>query len=163
ARTPESVSDTDASTLGVAGTTAVEAVEAVEPGNGSTVLIIGATGGIGSFAIQLATIRGAHVIATVRPGDEAFVTDLGGAEAVDSIAAVRERHPDGIDAVIDAVSMGGDEFERGVALVRKGGVAASTRGAAQGEEIDGVATVNANGNPARLRELARFVADGKVR
>jgi len=167
ARTPDGVSDIDASTLGVAGTTAVEAVEAVEPRDGATGLIIGATGGVGSFAIQLATMRGARVIATARPGDEAFVTDLGAAETVDytgdAIAAIRDRYPDGIDAVIDAVSMGGDGFERAVALVRKGGRATSTRGAAQGEEIDGVATANANGNPARLPELAGLVADGKVR
>src|SRR5207247_6536329 len=77
ASAPVGLSDADAGSLGVAGTTAMTAVEAVGPGDGSTVLIVGATGGVGSFAIQLAALRGAHVIASVRPGDEAFVTGLG--------------------------------------------------------------------------------------
>jgi NADPH:quinone reductase-like Zn-dependent oxidoreductase len=166
ARAPDAVSDTDASTLGVAGTTAVGAIEAVGPGDGQHLLIVGATGGVGSFAIQLARLRGAEVIATVRPGDEGFVTDLGATETVDYTgdvgATIRERYPDGVDAAIDGVS-GGEEFQRIVGLVRKGGRAASTRGAAEGEEMDGVTVANANGNPAHLTALADLVADGKVR
>jgi NADPH:quinone reductase-like Zn-dependent oxidoreductase len=167
ARTPEGVSDVDASTLGVAGTTAVEAVEAVEPAEGQRVLIVGATGGIGSFAIQLARLRGAHVIATVRPGDEGFVTDLGASETVDytsdALSTIRERYPDGIDAVIDAVSGDGETFQQVVGVLRKGGRGTSTRGAAQGDEIDGVTVANANGNPAKLATLAGLVASGQVR
>jgi NADPH:quinone reductase-like Zn-dependent oxidoreductase len=68
-----------------------------------------------------------------------------------------------VDAVIDAVSGSGDEFGAVVGLVKKGGRAASTRGAAQGDEIDGVTTTNANGNPAHLAALAQLVADGEVR
>jgi NADPH:quinone reductase-like Zn-dependent oxidoreductase len=167
ARTPEDVSDVDASTLGVAGTTAVEAVEAVDPAEGQRVLIVGATGGIGSFATQLVRLRGAHVIATVRPGDEGFVTDLGASETIDYTAdvlsTIRERHPDGIDAVIDAVSGDGETFQQNVGVVRKGGTGTSTRGAAQGDEIDGVTVANANGNPAKLATLAGLVASGQVR
>jgi NADPH:quinone reductase-like Zn-dependent oxidoreductase len=167
APTPGGVSDVDASALGVAGTTAVEAVEAIQPAEGQRVLIVGATGGIGSFAIQLARLRGAHVIATVRPGDEGFVTDLGASETVDytadALAAVRERYPDGVDAVIDAVSGDGETFQQVVGAVRKGGRGTSTRGGAQGDEIDGVTVANANGNPARLATLAGLVASGQVR
>ena len=80
---PDGLSDQDAGSLGVAGTTAMSAVEAVAPGEGAQVLVVGATGGVGTFAIQLAALRDAHVIASVRPGDEDFVTDLGAAETVD--------------------------------------------------------------------------------
>jgi NADPH:quinone reductase-like Zn-dependent oxidoreductase len=167
ARTPERLSDVDASTIGVAGTTAVSAIEALEPLEGAHVLIVGATGGVGSFAIQMAALRGATVIATVRPGDERFVTDLGASETVDYtgdlIATIRERYPEGVDAVIDAVGADADAFGQVTALVRKGGRAASTRGAAPGEEIDGVAVTNANGNPGHLGSLADLVANGKVR
>ncbi len=167
ARTPDGMSDIDASTLGVAGTTAVSAIEAVEPHGGARVLAIGATGGVGSFAIQLGALRGAHVIATVRPGDEGFVTDLGAAETVDytgdTVATIRKHHPDGIDALIDAASPDAESFQHAISVVRKGGRAVSTRGAAPGEEIDGIDVANANGNPAFLTSLAELVANGKVR
>ena len=67
--TPEGVDDLQAGSLGVAGTTAMSAVEAVGLVEGATVLIVGATGGVGTFAIQLAALRGAHPIASVRSGD----------------------------------------------------------------------------------------------
>jgi NADPH:quinone reductase-like Zn-dependent oxidoreductase len=167
ARTPERLSDIDAATLGVAGTTAMSAIEALEPVNGARVLIVGATGGVGSFAIQLAALRGANVIATVRPGDERFVIDLGADETVDYTgdlaATIRERYPEGIGAVIDAVSADADAFGRVIGLVGKGGRGASTRGAAPGDEIGDVAVMNANGNAAHLGELADLVAGGRVR
>jgi NADPH:quinone reductase-like Zn-dependent oxidoreductase len=166
AKTPQEVSDTDAGSLGVAGTTAVSAVDAVDVRDGARVLIVGATGGVGSFAMQLARLGGAHVIASVRPGDEDFVTGLGAAETVDYtgdiVEAIRDRYPDGVDAAIDLVNRD-EDFQRIVSLVRKGGHAASALGAAAGEEIDGVRTSNANGNPANLLPIAALVAEGKVR
>ncbi len=138
AKTPDGLRDVDAGSLAVAGTTAMSAVEAVAPSEGTTVLVLGATGGVGSFALQLARGRGAHVIASVRPGDEGFVTDLGAAETVDYMgdiaAAIRERYPDGVDAAIDAVSHG-DGFAAIADLVHPGGILVSTRGAA-GESTD---------------------------
>jgi NADPH2:quinone reductase len=165
---PAALSDPDAGSLAVAGTTAMSAVEAVDPGNGALVLIVGATGGVGTFAIQLATLRGAHVIASVRPGDEDFVTELGAAETVDYtgdlVAAIRERHPDGIDAVIDAVNRDHDAFAELAALVRKGGRATSVvGGAGDSSEIGGVSVSNAGGNPAHLSVLADLVVGGKLR
>jgi NADPH:quinone reductase-like Zn-dependent oxidoreductase len=166
--TPEGLSDADAGSLAVAGTTALSAVNAVEPGPDARVLVIGATGGVGTFAIQLANARGAHVIASIRPGDEGFVTDLGAAETVDYTgdvaATLRERYPDGIDAVIDAVNRERDPFASLVALVREGGRASSVVGAA-GEiaEIDGVSVSNNGGDPGLLTALADLVVQGSVR
>lgn len=68
ATAPEGLSGPDGGSLGVAGTTAMSGIVAVGPTAGSTVLIVGATGGVGSFAIQLAALRGAHVVASVRQG-----------------------------------------------------------------------------------------------
>jgi NADPH:quinone reductase-like Zn-dependent oxidoreductase len=165
---PDALSDQDAGSLGVAGTTAMSAVEAVAPSEGATVLLIGATGGVGSFAIQLAALRGARVIATVRPGDEDFVTGLGAAETVDYtgdlITTIRERYPDGIDAVIDAVSRDPAVFAAHVGLVRSGGHASSVvGGAGDASEIGSVSVSNTGGNPAHLLPLADLVAQGKVR
>jgi NADPH:quinone reductase-like Zn-dependent oxidoreductase len=168
AAAPEGLSDPDAGTLAVAGTTAMSAVEAVDPSDGARVLIVGATGGVGTFAIQLAAVRGAHVIASVRPGDESFVTGLGAAETVDYtgdlLAAIRERYPDGIDAVIDAVNRDPDAFATLAGLVRSGGRAASVvGGAGESSQIGEVSVSNAGGNPANLPTLADLVVQGRLR
>jgi NADPH:quinone reductase-like Zn-dependent oxidoreductase len=165
---PEGLSDADAGSLGVAGTTAASAVQAVAPIDGSTVLIVGATGGVGSFAIQLAASRGAQVIASVRPGDERFVTDLGAAETVDYTGdlnrAIGERYPDGVDAVIDAVNRDPAMFEALAGRVRKGGRATSVvGGAGDATEMSGVTVSNTGGDPAHLDELADRVVRGDVR
>jgi NADPH:quinone reductase-like Zn-dependent oxidoreductase len=168
AAAPDGLSDVDAGSLAVAGTTALSAVEAVDPSEGARVLIVGATGGVGSFAVQLATLRGAYVIATVRPGDEDFVTDLGAPETVDYtgdvVAAIRERYPDGIDAVIDAVNRDHDAFAALAGLIREGGRATSTvGGAGDSSAIGDVMVSNAGGNPGHLPALADLVVQGKVR
>jgi NADPH:quinone reductase-like Zn-dependent oxidoreductase len=167
ARAPEGLSDVDAGSLAVAGTTAMSAVDVVAPGERTTALVLGATGGVGAFALQLARIRGANVIASVRPGDEGFVTDLGATESIDYTGDVagelRQRYPDGVDAVVDAVSSG-DGFSSVAALVREGGTLVSTRGAAgEAIEVGGVRVANANGNPAHLLPLADLVVTGRLK
>jgi NADPH:quinone reductase-like Zn-dependent oxidoreductase len=167
-RAPDGLSAADAGSLGVAGTTAMSAVEAVEPSAGKTVFIAGATGGVGTFAIQLAAMRGAHVIASVRPGDEKFVTDLGAAETVDYTgdvaATIRRRYPDGVDGIIDAVNRNPSDFAALAGLGRDGGRAASVvGGAGDASQIGSVAVWNANGNPAHLVALADMVVGGALR
>jgi NADPH:quinone reductase-like Zn-dependent oxidoreductase len=168
AAAPEGLRDADAGSLAVAGTTAVSAVDAVSPVDGARLLVLGATGGLGAFAVQLARLRGAYVIASARPGDEDFVTGLGAAEIVDYtgdlVAAIRARFPEGLDAVIDAVSGDPDAFGEVAALVRDGGRAVSSRGAAGESTAIGAVTVsNANGNAAHLGMLAELVVRGELR
>ena len=168
AAAPEGLSDADAGSLAVAGTTAMSAVEAVDPREGAHVLIVGATGGVGTFAIQLAALRGAQVIASVRPGDEDFVADLGAAETIDYtddvVASIRERYPDGIDAVIDAVNRDHDAFMTLAGIIHEGGRATSVVGAAgESAQIGGVSLSNVGGNPAHLPALADLVVQGKLR
>jgi NADPH:quinone reductase-like Zn-dependent oxidoreductase len=109
AKKPEAVGFAEAAALPMPGLTAMDLVDAVDLGKGETVLIVGATGGVGSYAVQLAARRGARVIATARQANEAFVRELGAAEAIDHtredlVDAVRAAHPDGIEAIIDVVS-----------------------------------------------------------
>jgi NADPH:quinone reductase-like Zn-dependent oxidoreductase len=166
--TPEGVDDLQAGSLGVAGTTAMSAVEALAPIEGATVLVVGATGGVGTFAIQLAALRGAHPIASVRPGDEFFVADLRAADTVDYTAdlpgAVLERYPGGVDAVIDLVNRDPGAFALIAGLVRDGGRAVSAvGGAGDATRIGNVTVANIGGNPAYLTPLAEMVADGRLR
>ena len=127
ARLPDGIEFETGAALGLAGTTARLAVDAAELGAGQTVLITGATGGVGAIAVQLAAQAGAHVIATAH-GEEAnrLVTELGAAEVVDytqDVAAqVRAAHSDGIDAVLHFAGDPGAVLP----LVRDGGRLAST-------------------------------------
>lgn len=126
---PDGVSMAVAAALPTAGMAALGAVDATGCGPETTILIIGATGGVGSFATQIAAKRGAHVIATARPDAHQWIRRLGASETVDHsnrpIAdALQELHPDGIDTLLDLV---GDQQLVAAAAphVRDGGVALS--------------------------------------
>jgi NADPH2:quinone reductase len=91
--------------LGLAGTAATAAIAAAELTEESTVLIVGATGGVGNQAVQLAAATGATVIATARTAlGVAQVRLLGATEVVDHTqnlsATVLAAHPDGVDVVL---------------------------------------------------------------
>ena len=168
ARAHDDLSDVDAGSLAVAGTTAMSAVDELGISRDAPVLVLGATGGVGSYAVQLLRLSGAHVIASVRSGDERFVTDLGAAETVDYkgdlAAEIRQRYPDGLDAVVDAVSPDPGTFGGIAALVRAGGWAVSTRGGAgENTRIGEVQAFNATGNPGHLTALGDLVVKGDVR
>jgi NADPH:quinone reductase len=94
-----------------AGLTALSLLRAVALQAGSTVLVIGATGGIGMFIVQLAARDGATVLATAGPEDSEYVRGLGAAEALDYragdvIEEALRLHPGGVDVVFDLVNMG---------------------------------------------------------
>jgi len=102
--TPDGISDEVASTLPVAGTTAAAALAAIGARSGDTVLIGGAAGGVGVFAVQLATLAGATVIGTASEGTFEFLRRLG-AEPVaygPGLAdRVRALAPGGVTAATD--------------------------------------------------------------
>jgi len=161
-----------AAAIPLAGSTALDAVDAVDPRPGDTVLIMGATGGVGAFAIQLAAARGARVLASAKPdADTDFVLGLGAAEAIDYTKSglgdtVRALTPDGLAGLIDAVSRA-EAFGPLAALVRDGGRAATTLGAADVAALAarGVTATNIMGapTPEKLTALAAQVAEGTLR
>src|SRR2546423_7097100 len=91
----------------LAGITAITAIDALELPEGDTVLIVGATGGVGSFAVQLAARAGGTVIAPALPEDEEYLRTLGVNEVLprdgDLAVNARDRYPNGVDAVLDLV------------------------------------------------------------
>ena len=170
AKKPESVGFAEAAALPTPGLTAMDLVDAVDLKEGETILIVGATGGVGSYAVQLASRRGARVIATARQSNQGFARGLGAAEAIDHtrtnlLGAVRAAHPGGIEAIIDVVS-DRDELDRMAGLVKEGGRLASSVYAADVESLAGrniVATnVGMQPNARRLEELSRMVDDGRL-
>jgi NADPH:quinone reductase len=172
ARRPAGVSAEAAASIPLAGATALDSIDAAAIGAGDTVLVVGATGGVGSFVVQLAALRGATVIATAKAGDEdAFVRGLGAAETVDYTSgdvaqAIAGRFPDGIDALVDLVSRG-EAFTGMAGLVRDGGRIATTLSAAAVDDLAtrGIRATNVMGlpTPAKLELLAGLVAAGTVR
>ena len=172
ARKPAGLSFEAAAAIPLAGATALDSVDAVAIGPGDTVLIVGATGGVGSIALQLAAQRGATVIATAKAGDEeAFVRALGATETVDYAAgdvadAIRARFPDGVTALVDTVNRG-DSFAPIAELVRSGGRIATTLGTADAEALAArdVRATNVMGapTPEKLTSLAAQVAAGTLR
>jgi len=144
----------------VAGLTAIAAFDAFEPAAGANVLVIGASGGVGSFFVQLASRAGAHVVAPALPEDGDYLRGLGVGETLDRnsdlVAQIRERFPDGVDAVLDLVS-----FSPDASLLKEGGRLASSLGAA-GEGPDRT-NLMASGTTANLERLAELLGVGSLR
>ncbi|MFJ7211951.1 NADP-dependent oxidoreductase [Amycolatopsis sp. NPDC098790] len=158
--TPDGVDDRTAATLAIAGRTAAATLAVVAPGPDDTVLIGGAAGGVGVFAVQLARIAGARVLGTGSAASADFLRDLG-AEPVaygDGLAdRVRALAPGGVTAAVD---LHGTET---VQVARELGVP-DDRICTIATQIDGVPAANgANAAPGALAEIARLVAAGRLR
>jgi NADPH:quinone reductase-like Zn-dependent oxidoreductase len=165
-RIPSGVDATSAAAAGLAATTALEAIDAIASSAGDAVFISGATGGVGHFAIQLASARGAHVIATARPGDEErFVRELGAADTVDytgdvaeTVAALRS------EGVRAALHLAGDGLALTTILV-PGGRLVSTLGIGPEQVADRdvqAVAVMAAPTTAMLERLADELAAGRL-
>jgi NADPH2:quinone reductase len=144
----------------LAAITALAALDALALAEGDAVLVVGATGGVGSFFVQLAAGAGAHVVAPVLAEDHHYVRELGVAELLDRngdvAAGVRERHPGGVDAILDVVSQTPD-----ASLLKQGGRLASPLGAAG--EGPGRFNVMAISTTANLQRLAPLIDSGELR
>src|ERR1700749_4350654 len=159
-RTPDDVDDRPAATLAIAGRTASAALAVVNPGPGDTVLIGGAAGGVGVFAVQLAHLAGARVIGTGSATSADFLRDLGAEPVVygDGLAdRVRDLAPGGITAAIDL-------FGTDTALAARTLGVPDSRITTIAAQVDGITPANgANAAPGALEELARLVAAGRPR
>jgi NADPH:quinone reductase-like Zn-dependent oxidoreductase len=163
---PDGVDLATAGVIGLAGSAALAALDAVQLNPGDTVLVCGATGGVGAFVLQLATAAGATTIATATPGVETdHVRQLGATHVVDHTqdlaAQVRALAPTGVDA---ALHLAGDPAAL-VELVADGGRFASllvmdaNPFASRGITATAVAAAP---NPAGLASLAGLVAAGRL-
>ncbi len=121
ARIPEGLGDVEAAALPLAGLTAWQAlVETADVQPGQRVLILGAAGGVGHLAVQIAKARGAYVIGTARSAKHPFLAELGADEAIDYTSEVVEERVRDVDAVLDLV---GDETSRSaLSTLRDGGI-----------------------------------------
>jgi len=139
ARRPDSIDPEFAAALPLAGVSALMCVEPMGLKRGDVVVVMGAAGGIGGFAVQMAKNAGATVVAVTRGVNADYVRSLGADEVVDYSASdvvenVRKSHADGIAGVVHA--SGDAETLAGLAaLVRDGGYITSMRGGAKVEDL----------------------------
>jgi NADPH:quinone reductase-like Zn-dependent oxidoreductase len=167
---PASVDATSAAALPHTALTALAANDAVSPSEGKKILVVGSTGGVGSFVTQLAAQSGATVIAVGRSENADYARSLGATETIDYkegdlIDLVRSRHPEGVDAIVDLFS-DGPGLTRLSALVRRGGSVVSASGGADSELLSqrGLQGSNVNRPSARrLVELTVMLDEGKLK
>jgi NADPH:quinone reductase len=162
ARQPANVDVVTAGAAPVAAITAVTAVDALGLSEGDTVLVVGAPGGVGSVAVQLAAQAGATIVAPALPEDEEYLRGLGVTEILpregDVVAAVRERFPDGVDALLDLVNYAPGTYD---AALKDGARVASPTGAAG--EGPGRTMVMAQPTTANLDRVAQLLDTGALK
>jgi NADPH:quinone reductase-like Zn-dependent oxidoreductase len=150
---PRSVDAAHAASLPLNALTAAQALDrlALEPGQ--SLLVTGAAGAVGGYAVQLASRLGVRVIGLAREDDEEFVRSLGAERFVSDGVA-----PGSVDAVLDAAILGADALE----WVRDGGVFLGVIPGAQPASVRGVRTgaVEVAADGARLAELVALVDEG---
>lgn len=172
-RIPDDVSDEQAAALPTAAVTALRTVELLAVSGAQQLVIMGATGGVGGYAVQMARARGAHVIATVR-GNADEARRLGAQEVydtsiVDSVDAIHAAHSDGVDGVLDLVN-GPAAVGRDADIIKPGGTLVSTIFAAnEGWFADrhitahnSASSANPLLSPRGLTEVAGMLADGTI-
>lgn len=165
APTPDGLDDVTAAALPVAGLTATQMLAAGGPLDpGATVLVHGASGGVGTVVVQLAKRRGLRVIATASAASRAHLALLGVDRIIDRNAERFEEIAGPVDLVIDLA--GGDAPDRSWALLRQGGVLVSAvRFDVAAPRTDGRRGVDVHMQPdaASLAELAAIAAEGHLR
>nr|WP_282549660.1 NADP-dependent oxidoreductase [Streptomyces rochei] len=163
ARKPAGLDWTHAVALPVAGDGADRALDLLGVKAGETLLIHGASGALGTVAVQLAVARGARVIGTAGPANQDYLASLGATALVYGeglVERVRALAPDGIDAVLDAAGKGA--LEDSITL-RGGTDRIVTTADFRARELGVVFSEGPQRrSAARLAELARQAADGTL-
>jgi NADPH:quinone reductase-like Zn-dependent oxidoreductase len=167
---PSALGHLPAAALPSDGCLALTVIEAVALRPSDRVLVVGASGGPGGYAVQLAARRSAEVIACAEAGDGARVRGLGASLVLtggleELVEGVLARHRDGVDCLIDVAS-DGTRFARLTNLVRAGGRAVTTRELGRGVPFGTgviVGGVDSADGPGLLARLARLADLGQLR
>lgn len=153
-RKPELVSATDAATLPVAGTTAHDLTYQVGLAAGAGVVVLGAGGGVGHLAVQLAVSREARVIGVASESKRGWVTTAGATfvpAGEQAAAGVREILPSGVDLIIDLV--GGEPLRALAATLTAEGSIVSAADPETAAELGGAGRDNSDHALERITGL----------
>ena len=155
---PQTLTHLESAAIPLAGLSAWQAL--FEHGGlapGERVLVHGAAGGVGSFAVQLARVHGAHVVGTASGRGVETVRELGADEVVDNATTRFEDVIEPVDVVFDTA--GGELLERSTTVLRDGGRLVSVAEEPTGEGVYFVVEPNRD----QLIELGRLVDRGELR
>lgn len=163
---PRSIDHVQASAIPLACLTAWQALfDAGGLKAGQRVLIHAAAGGVGTFAVQLAKWKGAHVVGTASERNHAFLRELGADEVIDYTKTNFEEVVRDVDVVLDTLA--GQTRDRSWNVLKKDGILVSILGQPSPDDAAqrGVraAGVFVEPNQAQLGEIAKLVDSGKLR
>ena len=162
---PKSLNFTDASAVPLAALTAWQAFELGKLQSGQTVLIHGGSGGVGSFAIQIAKARGARVIATASTANQDLLKQVGADVAIDYTKPNWEGAVHDVDFAL--LPVGGETMKRTYGVMKKGGTIATLISRADPAELEkrGIrgAPVFSHPNAVELAEITKLIDAGKIK
>lgn len=166
AEKPSSISHVEAATIPLAGLTAWQGI--FDHGKleaGQKILIHGASGGVGTLAVQLAKWKGAYVIGTASENNIDFLKELGADEVIDYHHQQFEKMLQNIDVVLDTI--GGETQKKSIEVLKPGGILVSTVGV-QDEEAFKPKNIQAvqfmaQSYPEQLKQMADLIDSGKLK
>jgi len=163
---PKSLNFVEAASVPMGALTAWQAlVDVAKLHAGQTILIHGGSGGVGSFAVQIAKARGARVIATASTANQDLLRQLGADVAVDYAKTRFDDVAKDVDAVLDPV--GKETLARSYDVVKKGGIVMSLVARPDPVELKkrGIhgAGISAHPDAADLAEIGQLIDAGKIK
>lgn len=163
---PKSLSFAEAAAVPMGALTAWQAlVDAAQLHPGQTILIHGGSGGVGSFAVQIAKARRARVIATASTANQDLLKQLGADVAIDYTKVKFEDVAKNVDAVLDPI--GRDTLARSYGVVKKGGIIMSLVARPDPAELEkrGIrgASISVRPDAGNLTDIAQLIDAGKIK
>jgi NADPH:quinone reductase-like Zn-dependent oxidoreductase len=163
---PKSLSYVEAAAVPIVALTAWQAlIDTARLSEGQTVLIHGGSGGVGTFAIQIAKARGAKVIATASTAKQDLLKELGADVAIDYTKQKFEEIAKDVDVVLDSV--GKDTLARSYGVVKKGGFIVTLVARIDQAELDnrGIrgASLSVEPNSDELAEIGKLIDEKKIK
>ena len=163
---PKSLTYVEAAAVPVVALTAWQAlIDTAKLSAGQTVLIHGGSGGVGTFAIQIAKVRGAKVIATASTANQDLLKQLGADVAIDYTKTKFEDVARDVDVVLDSV--GKDTLARSYGVVKKGGFIVTLVARIDQAELDkhGIrgASLSVKPDSSELAEIGKLIDEKKIK
>ena len=163
---PASLNFVEAAAVPMGALTAWQAlVDVAKLQPGQIILIHGGSGGVGSFAVQIAKARGARVIATASTANQDLLKQLGAYLAIDYTKTKFEDVAKDVDAVLDPV--GKETLARSYSVLKKGGIVMSLVARPDPAELEkrGIrgAAISVHPDAEDLAEIARLIDAGKIK